>query len=123
MKRIPPLLCGLVAVMAVIPWLGRADEPSSGSEAGFTKAVQPFFAKNCYTCHNPRLNTGGLNLEAYTSANLLSQDRDESEKILKKLQAGEMPPKGLPRPSAEELKVVTAWIEGDLDRQVATSPG
>ena len=28
-----------------------------------------------------------------------------------------MPPKGLPRPNAEELKVVTNWIEEDLDRQ------
>ena len=122
MKKIHPLIWGLVVVLAFIPWFGRADEPSSGSEASFTKAVQPFFAKNCYTCHNPKLNTGGLNLEAYTSATLLSQDRDESEKILKKLQAGEMPPKGLPRPGAEELRVVTAWIEGELDRQAKTSP-
>ena len=128
MKRNHPLFCGLAVILAVLPWFGRADEPSSGSEpksadsAGFAKTVQPFFAKNCYTCHNPKLNTGGLNLEAYTSATSLSQDSDQSEKILKRLQAGEMPPKGLPRPSAEELTVVTAWIERDLDRQAKPSP-
>ena len=101
--------------------LGLAATPTAGqgspADATFIKSVQPFFAKNCYACHNPKLSTGGLNLEAYTSAALFSQDRDEAEKILKKLQAGEMPPKGLPRPSAEELKVVTTWIESDLDRQ------
>ena len=114
MKIKHPLFLGLAVVLTVIPWCGRADEPSSGSEAkspdsaGFTKAVQPFFAKNCYACHNPKLNTGGLNLEAYTNASSLSQDRDESEKILKKLQAGEMPPKGLPPAGGGVLN----WLPG-----------
>jgi mono/diheme cytochrome c family protein len=106
-----------MAAAIVMPGLVVTPAAGQGSpaDAAFIRSVQPFFAKNCYACHNPKLSTGGLNLEAYTSATLLSQDRDESEKILKKLQAGEMPPKGSPRPSAEELKVVTTWIETDLD--------
>lgn len=109
---------------AAIVTLGLAvtSAPGQGSPAddAFLKSVQPFFAKNCYACHNSKVNTGGLNLEAYTSAALFSRDQDESEKILKKLQAGEMPPKGLPRPNAEELKSVTDWIAKDLDRQAQT---
>ena len=130
MKIKHPLFLGALVVLVVVPWFGRADESASGpttaktpDSLGFTRSVQPFFAKNCYTCHNPKLNSGGLNLEAYTSAPSLSQDRDASEKILKKLQAGEMPPKGVPRPNAEELKAVTTWIEGDLDRQAKTAGG
>jgi mono/diheme cytochrome c family protein len=102
----------------VIPAPGQG----SPAEATFIKSIQPFFAKNCYACHGPRLSSGGLNLEAYTSAALFFQDRDESEKILKKLQAGEMPPKRLPHPNAEDLKAVTNWIEHDLDRQAKTDP-
>ena len=111
---------------AAVVMLGLVAVPAAGQEspadATFIKSVRPFFAKNCYVCHNPKLNTGGLNLEAYVSAALLSQDRDESEKILKKLEADEMPPKGLPRPSPDELKLVRAWIERDLDRQAKTDP-
>src|SRR5205814_4197670 len=66
-------------------------------------------------CHNSKQSTSGLNLEAYSSAASLVQDRNESEKILKKLRAGEMPPKSSPRPNEAELKLVTNWIESALD--------
>src|SRR5690242_18420796 len=110
------------AAAIVMLALAVTSAPGQGSPADdtFLRSVRPFFAKNCYACHNPKLNTGGLNLEVYTSAALLSRDQDESEKILKRLQAGEMPPKGLPRPNAEELKSVTEWIAKDLDRQAQT---
>lgn len=103
----------------MMPWFGRADEPSTppGPDSTiFAKSVQPFFAKNCYTCHNSKLSSGGLNLEAYTSATTLSEARDASEKILKKLQAGEMPPKGMPRPDEAQVRLVTGWIEGEFGR-------
>ena len=129
MKIKHPLFLAAVVVLVVVPWFGRADEPSSASapklpdSLGFAKSVQPFFATNCYVCHNSKLSSGGLNLEAYDSAAKLSQAQDESEKILKRLHGGEMPPKGRPRPSAKDLESVTAWIEGDLDRQAKATPG
>jgi len=109
---------------AAVLMLGLSTIPAPGqgapADATFTNSVQPFLAKNCYACHSSRLSSGGLNLEAYKSTSLFFQDRDEAEKILKKLQAGEMPPKALPHPNAEELKTVTNWIEADLDRQAKT---
>ena len=115
-----------VETAAAVTILGLSATPAAGqgspADATFTKSVQPFFAKNCYACHSSRLSSGGLNLEAYKSTSLFFQDPDEAEKILKKLRAGEMPPKALPRPNAEELKIVTGWIETDLDRQAKTNP-
>src|SRR5450631_3454393 len=106
---------------AAVVVLGLVATPGAGqgspADATFIKAVQPFFAKNCYACHNSRLSSGGLNFETYKSTALFFQDRDEAEKILKRLQAGEMPPKALPRPNPEELRAVTNWIEADLDHQ------
>jgi mono/diheme cytochrome c family protein len=111
---------------AAVVMLGVVAPPATGqalpADATFTKSVQPFFAKNCYACHSSRLSSGGLNLESYKSTSLFFQDPEEAEKILKKLQAGEMPPKALPRPNAEELKTVTNWIETDLDRQTQANP-
>jgi|GEM_PF-1810397 len=112
------------AVAAVVT-LGLVATPGSGQTAAdstFTKTLQPFFAKNCYACHNSRLSSGGLNFETYKSTALFFQDRDEAEKILKKLQSGEMPPKALPRPNPEELSAVTNWIEEYLDRQAKADP-
>src|SRR5207248_241804 len=101
---------GLGLALLLSPWLYAAEEGST-----FTKSVQPFFARNCYACHNSKLSTSGLNLEAYGSAASLLQDPGASEKILKKLRAGEMPPKPSPRPNEAELKLVTNWIESELD--------
>ena len=110
---------GLFWVLAAMPWLCSADEPSQTlvpDSATFTKSVQPFFLKNCQTCHNSSLKVGGLSLEVYTNAGVMLQDRSQLEEILRKLQAGEMPPKGLPRPNDADLKLVTGWIETELDR-------
>ena len=104
-----------LALTAVCALDGRSAG-SAPDAAAFAKSVQPFFARNCYGCHNSKLKTGGLNLEAYDSASSVNGAREESEKILRKLETGEMPPKGLPRPDEAELKLVTSWIEGEFDR-------
>ena len=108
-------------VILASPLFCPADEPtvpppSTPDSAAFSKSVQPFFARNCYACHNSKLKTSGLNLEAFDRAAAVMQNREESEKILQKLRAGEMPPKGLPRPNEADLKLVTNWLEQEFDR-------
>jgi hypothetical protein len=87
----------------------------------FEASVQPFLGRNCYSCHNAKLNSGGLNLEAYTSTQGVLKDRDQWETVLRKLQSGEMPPKGLPRPVAAETRAVEAWIAREFDRADAAA--
>ncbi len=88
--------------------------------------VQPFFSSTCYVCHNAELKSGGLNLEALQTGSSFTQNREIWERVLRKLRAGEMPPKGVPRPNPEELKTVISWIEGEFsrgDRLVKPDPG
>jgi uncharacterized protein DUF1592/uncharacterized protein DUF1588/uncharacterized protein DUF1587/uncharacterized protein DUF1595/uncharacterized protein DUF1585/cytochrome c len=102
----------------------RAQGAQSPTE--FDRSVQPFFARTCYMCHNAELKSGGLNLETLQTASSISQSRETWERVLRKLRAGEMPPKSLPRPNPEELKTVTSWIEGEFaraDRVVKPNPG
>ncbi len=107
MKRTWVLILG-VMVLAGMPKLAYS--------ADFAKSIQPFFAKNCYSCHSAKLKTGGLNLEAYVNAAAIAQEPERFEKILQRLKAGEMPPKTMPRPDAEELKLATDGIREGLDR-------
>jgi hypothetical protein len=122
------LWLGPILIVAIaFSSLSSGDEPQAGARlpdaAVFAESVQPFFARNCYGCHNAKLSSGGLNLQAYTSAALLSQDVGEAEKVLKKLQSGEMPPKGMPRPSDGDVRVIANWIETALDHQNTTNKG
>ncbi len=92
----------------------------------FEGAVRPFVAKNCYACHNAKLKSGELDLQAFQDTASFVKGRDTWERIVQKVRTGEMPPKGLPRPSAAEIASVTNWIENyfdQLDRSAKPDPG
>jgi Protein of unknown function (DUF1592)/Protein of unknown function (DUF1588)/Protein of unknown function (DUF1585)/Protein of unknown function (DUF1587)/Protein of unknown function (DUF1595)/Planctomycete cytochrome C len=75
----------------------------------------------CVTCHNERLLTAGLALDR---ADIGHPENAPAfwEKVAAKLRAGEMPPKGMPRPSAAVLEDFVAWLEKTLDDAAALKP-
>jgi hypothetical protein len=67
-----------------------------------------------------------LNLAPFTAARSVLEHRDEWERILQKMRTGEMPPKGMPRPPAEQLDAIAKFVHGkweDADSKVAPDPG
>lgn len=80
---------------------------ASAPDPAFEGAVRPFFAQHCALCHNAKQNTAGLNIEQPAD--------DVWPRILEKLRTGQMPPKGLPRPSAASITQVSAWIEARME--------
>ncbi len=53
-------------------------------------------------------------------------DRDVWEKVVTRLRAGEMPPKGMPRPPADQIATITNWIDAEfsaIDRTTPADPG
>ena len=94
-------------------------------EPTFEQIVEPFFAKRCYSCHNSRGNSGGLNLQELNTAKSVAENRDEWERILRRISAGDMPPRQMPRPDADELKQVESAIRNEfelLDRSAEHNP-
>jgi mono/diheme cytochrome c family protein len=82
--------------------------------AAYRQTVQPLLAKYCLVCHNAKLKTANLNLEAYKDAPAALKDPDVWENVLQKLQSGLMPPPGLPRPKPEDVAAVDRWIQALL---------
>ena len=77
-------------------------------------------------CHNAALHQGGINFSSYTDSKSALGDRDVFEKALAKIRTGEMPPKGLPRPKSEQVKLVEVWFEeqfAKLDAKQTPDPG
>ncbi len=82
--------------------------------------------QNCALCHNEQLKTGGLVLTKYHDMAAMLHDRAVWEKVIARLRAGEMPPKGLPRPQAEQIASTTNWIEAqfaELDKSSKPDSG
>src|SRR5579859_5944820 len=71
--------------------------------AGFDKNVKPILKNTCSGCHNATVMSGGVNLVPYLEASTVTEDRPSWEKILEKIESGEMPPKGIPRPSQAQI--------------------
>jgi mono/diheme cytochrome c family protein len=114
------LVLFLSAFAALLP-TSRAQKSAS-----FEKTVQPFLVEHCAACHDAKTNSGGLNLSLFTTASSVTKARESWEHIVQRVQAGEMPPKGMPRPDKAEVDAFIAWVEGEItraDKLVKPDPG
>ena len=84
-------------------------------------SVQPLLDQYCVTCHNERLKTGGLALDAL-KPDRIAADAETWEKVVRKVRAGLMPPAGAKRPDRGSLDAFAAAIEGTIDHVAANNP-
>jgi mono/diheme cytochrome c family protein len=77
--------------------------------------------KYCVTCHNQRLKTAGLALDALDISNPVAA-ADVWERAVLKMRVGMMPPQGAPRPDAGTQAALVSYLTGSLDQAAATRP-
>jgi len=77
--------------------------------------------KYCATCHNDKLKTGGLTLQAADVTNP-STSAETWEKVIRKLRVGAMPPQGMPRPDKPVLDAFATYLETSIDRAALAQP-
>jgi mono/diheme cytochrome c family protein len=117
------LLCLSCIVAPFAPRVHGQAAPSQTPAAAGAPPPRAMFDKYCIGCHNQRLRSGGLALDA-TAMDLarVSDHADEFEKVIRKLRTGAMPPAGRPRPDKALAESVTSWFESELDRAAAEHP-
>jgi hypothetical protein len=112
------------------PWQWHRPVVSTAPQAAGTHGVRrrirrppskAFVDTYCVTCHNSRLKTGGLALDAFDLTNV-GAHAEEWEKVVVKLRAGLMPPAGMPRPQQPVINNFASALEASLDRAAATDP-
>ncbi|MEY4965516.1 MAG: hypothetical protein RL274_1099 [Pseudomonadota bacterium] len=75
----------------------------------------------CSGCHNDKMKTAGMSVLPL-KADDLDAHNPTWEKILRRISLGEMPPRGMKRPSKEQLADFTNWLESSLDRLGEANP-
>src|SRR5437660_1756814 len=75
----------------------------------------------CITCHNQKLRTAGLMLDA-VDVTRPAANAEVWERVIAKLRAGSMPPPGRPRPDAATYHAVAGWLETEIDRAWIANP-
>jgi hypothetical protein len=85
------------------------------------QAQQAFVNKNCLGCHNDKLKSGSF---TWTKIDLAHPGAmaEESEKAVRMLHAGMMPPPGMPRPDNATMKNFISAMERNIDAAAAAQP-
>ena len=118
------VLCGVAPAVHAIH--GRAAAPQTPgvvADQPPLAAAPPraVFDKYCVTCHNQRLKTAGLMLDALNLEEVRGH-ADTWEKVVRKLRTGAMPPAGRPRPDKALVDSAASWLEAALDRDALEHP-
>ncbi|MEM6843439.1 MAG: DUF1592 domain-containing protein [Bacteroidota bacterium] len=87
-----------------------AQEPAWSFEG----QIRPVLDKHCFSCHNVGKVAGGINLEKYESAGHLIKDGEVWLKVVKQVQAGQMPPADKPPITPEEKEILADGINDIL---------
>jgi hypothetical protein len=89
------------------------------TDAQLTKIVQT----NCVSCHNDKLKDqfGNLSLQGYDVA-AAAKHAEVSEKMIRKLRAGMMPPANAPKPAPEMLTALVERLETRVDSAAKLDP-
>src|SRR5262245_35235872 len=104
---------------ALIVATGIAWGQSTGTMP--VESQQTMVTKYCAGCHNDRAPSGGF---SWTKIDLANPDlsSQQSEKVIRKLRAGMMPPAGMPRPDSTSLKSFVSSIETAIDQKASVRP-
>ncbi len=119
------LSVGVAAAVAVVGFLAlpaaRSQQPAGKqTKASPTDAHRQLINTYCVGCHSTRLKTGNLVLEG-VSLDKIAENAPIWEKVVRKLNGGQMPPQGVPRPPAAGVQGLTQYLTASLDSALATS--
>jgi len=95
-----------------------AAAPAVKADAPTSRALVDRY---CVSCHSDRTKTAGLSLQNLDLTRMPAQ-AGIWESVVRKVNAGMMPPPGLPRPSRPAADAFVSFLTADLDRAAAANP-
>jgi Protein of unknown function (DUF1592)/Protein of unknown function (DUF1588)/Protein of unknown function (DUF1585)/Protein of unknown function (DUF1595)/Protein of unknown function (DUF1587) len=112
------------APVASAPQVGfAAPRATALSPAGeiSPEALTAVVRRVCGLCHNDQLRMGNLSLQSFDVAQAAAAP-ETTEKMIAKLQAGMMPPPGIPRPAGDTMRALVQTLETLVDEAAADRP-
>jgi len=102
---------------SVAPKMAASHAPTGMPMDAQNKLV----AQNCASCHSEKMKAGELVLAGFDAAKV-SDRPDVTEKMIRKLKAGMMPPPGARRPDAATIKTFVETLEAKMDAAAVLNP-
>jgi Protein of unknown function (DUF1592)/Protein of unknown function (DUF1588)/Protein of unknown function (DUF1587)/Protein of unknown function (DUF1585)/Protein of unknown function (DUF1595)/Planctomycete cytochrome C len=89
--------------------LARAED-----QRQFRDQIRPVLVKYCQECHRGEKPKGELNLDRLEVDFANAANRERWLLVIQRVRAGEMPPKGKPRPEPQEVKSLANWVNAEI---------
>ena len=116
---IPAIVLGAFALTGADP----APQPPVAIKDEFPGTVKPILAKYCLGCHSTQAKKGSLDLERFATVDSVRKEIKPWQQMIEQIEAGEMPPKSKPQPTAAERKQLLGWIRGFLETEAKARAG
>ena len=84
---------------------------AASADKAFDSQVVPILERYCIDCHDESTAKGDLDFEQFPDSKAILAAPETWEQIYYSIQTHLMPPNGKKKPSLEQRKEVTAWIE------------
>ncbi len=101
-------MAGWVSLICVVVTVTGASSDIDARE--FEARVRPLLASHCVACHGEEKPKGKLRLDRLSSDLADADAREHWADVVERLKAGEMPPKGKPRPAEKDVQAFTEWL-------------
>jgi hypothetical protein len=96
----------------------EGQQPSRHADrASYDAKIRTLLVVHCYGCHSQHAKKlkGDFRLDRLSPDFADEGSRERWRQVLKRVKAGEMPPKSKPQPTAAEVQLLSDWITGRLD--------
>ncbi len=111
----------ILLAVALLPQAISAQPAST--EAIFQRDIRPLLNRYCLACHSAAQHTGDVNLQQFASFNEVVKHPLIWQKVVEQLNVGEMPPKTMPQPSADERTRLINWVNSALSQAALKQAG
>jgi hypothetical protein len=115
---------GLLAIVLAAAGVSLvAENPHPDPAGDFQHEIRPILEQHCYECHGLEKHKADLNLASFTNYTAVAAAPDTWQRVLERVQAFEMPPKGKPELDFSKHEKLMKWLrelprpgEGDCDQ-------
>ena len=114
MFRTRCVLSGCIALTLLVAIVGQPCRAQDTSDVA--KVIVPFVEKHCVQCHGEKKTKGDLSLHTFKDDESILKANKIWLTVVEKVRSGEMPPKGKPRPSPQEIEQFEKGVKGVFER-------
>src|SRR5262249_19121168 len=115
LMRVARILLACAFALAASPNPGQQPAPKTPDTTVYDDQVRPFLVTHCMECHGTEKPKDKFHLDRLSADFADDAGRQRWQTVLKRVKAGEMPPKAKPRPSEKEIQALSDWISASAN--------